>query len=249
MNGLTGRRFLVCGAASGIGEATALRLAAEGAVVILADRNADSLTSVVQQIPGATAMTYDQGDAASIAALFAKVTAAGALNGVAVVAGVHPGLIPIADVTVDSFRDVHAINSLGVLLVLQQAVAAVARDARSSIAVVSSVAGLRPVARDAVYASSKAAVQAIVRAVALEVAGEGIRVNSVLPGTAITPLVLSESSIDEVWEGAAASIPLRRPATAAEVASTICFLLSDDASHVTAVELLVDGGLAAGRPS
>lgn len=249
MNGLAGRRFLVCGGASGIGEAVALRLANEGAIVVLADRNAEALRSVTAQIPGATAIAYDQADGQSITQLFDDVTAGGELHGVAIVAGIHPGQIPLADVTPDVFNDVHRVNALGVLLVLQQAVTAVMHDDRSSIVVVSSVAGIRPVARDAVYASSKAAVQAIVRSVALEVAGDGVRVNSVLPGSAITPLALSQSSVDQINEGAAATIPLRRAATAAEVANTICFLLSDEASHVTATELIVDGGLAAGGPS
>jgi len=249
MNGLKGRRFLVCGGASGIGEATVRRLVAEGADVVVADRDASRTAAILAELPRAEAVEYDQGDPDSVAAMFETVASGGRLDGVAVVAGIHPGQIPLADVTPATLARVHGVNAFGVLAVLQHAVAAVTDAGHASIVVVGSVAGIRPVARDAVYASSKASVQAMTRAVALEYAGRGIRVNSVLPGSAITPLAISQGSLEAIHRGAAASIPLGKPATADEVASTVCFLLSDDASHVTATDLIVDGGLAAGGPS
>jgi len=135
-----------------------------------------------------------------------------------------------------------------VMNVLQRAIAAVVDDGRSSIVVVSSVAGIRPEIRDAIYASSKAAAQAIVRSIALEVAARGIRVNSVLPGSAVTPLAMSLASLEAIESDAARTIPLGRSADSAEVASAIAFLLSDDASYITGTELIVDGGLFANSP-
>ncbi|MBN9620914.1 MAG: SDR family oxidoreductase [Actinobacteria bacterium] len=249
MRGLAGRRFVVCGGASGIGEGTARRLVDEGGAVVVADRDADAAARVAGELgERAVSIGYEQGDPESVARLFRAVAAGGPVNGVAVVSGVHPGRIPLADVTVAAQRRVHDVNVLGVLLVLQQAVAAVADDGRSSIVAVGSVAGIRPVEQDAVYASSKAAAQAAVRSVALECASRGIRVNSVLPGSALTPLASSLRPIEAIREEAVRSIPLGRPAESAEVASAIAFLLSDDASYITATELVVDGGLFAGHP-
>lgn len=249
MRGLDGRRYLVCGGASGLGEAAVVRLHEEGARVVIADRNVDAARRLAEQLGQCEYFGYQQDDPASVVELFDAVSSAGALNGVALVAGVHPGQRPLADVESETFHGVHDVNVLGILIGLREAARVVARDDRSSIVVVGSVAGIRPVARDAIYASSKAAAQAITRSVALEVAPLGIRVNSILPGLAITPLALSHGSLESIREDAARVVPLQRAAEASEVASAICYLLSDDASYIIATELIVDGGLAAGSAS
>lgn len=249
MHGLTGRRFMVAGGASGIGEATARRLVEEGARVVVADRNGDAAADVAAQLgPGAEWIAYEQSDESSVARLFDKTADGGPLHGVAVVAGVHRGAIPLADITHDDYEHIHGVNVAGVLHVVQHATRSVVDDGRSSIVVVGSVAGIRPEIRDAIYASSKAAVQAIVRSAALELAPRGIRMNSVLPGVAVTPLAVSLTSERAIEQEAHRAIPLGRAAEAAEVASGIVFLLSDDASYVTGTELIVDGGLFANSP-
>ena len=249
MRGLDGRRFLVAGGASGIGEATVHRLAEEGARAVVADRNADAAAQVAAAAgAGAEWVEYDQGDEVSIENLFRTMREGGPLHGVAIVAGVHPGAIAFGDITSAMFAHVHGINVLGVLRMLQHASMTVVDDRRSSLVVVSSVAGIRPELHDAVYASSKAAAQAIVRSAALEFAPQGLRINSVLPGSVITPLAVSLSSVDAIERDAKRILPMRRPAQSAEVAGAIAFLLSDDASHMTGTELIVDGGLFANSP-
>jgi NAD(P)-dependent dehydrogenase (short-subunit alcohol dehydrogenase family) len=249
MRGLKNRRFLVAGGASGIGAATARRLADEGSRVIVADRTGDAAAAVANEI-GSSAewFTYEQGDAASVAELFDKIARGGPLHGLAIVAGVHLGAIPLSEIKETDYTHIHGINVLGALHVLQHAVASLADDGRSSIVVVSSVAGIRPEPFDATYASSKAAVQAIARSAALELAPRGIRVNSVLPGSALTPLAVSLTSLDEIVQDAVRIVPMGRAANPAEVASAITFLLSDDASYITGTELIVDGGLWANSP-
>lgn len=249
MNGLAGRRFLVCGGGSGIGEATARFLAESGAAVAVADLDGQAAARVAQECGSEESYAYDQSDPQSVTELFAAAGQQGEINGVALIAGAHPGKIALRDIEPDLFRAIHGVNTLGVLLMLQSAVAHLATDGRSSIVVASSVAGIRPVAEDAIYASSKAAAQAIVRAAALEYAAQGIRINSVLPGSVITPLAVSQSPEAEIHETAARTLPIRRPSKSREIASTIAFLLSDDASSITATELIADGGLAASGPS
>lgn len=248
MRGISGRRHLVCGGASGLGAATARRLHEEGATVVIADRDAARAAEVARELGGVESFAYEQDDPESVAALFRQVADGGPLHGVALVAGVHPGQRPLDETTTEGLAAVHAVNVVGILSCLTEAARVLADDGTGSVVVVGSVAGIRPVARDAVYASSKAAAHAIVRSVALELAPR-IRVNTVLPGLAITPLSVSQSSREAIDEASARILPLRRPADASEVAAAICFLLSDDASYITATELLVDGGLAANGPS
>lgn len=247
MRGLDDRRFLVAGGGSGIGEATARRLVEEGARVVVADGNAAAAERVAAEIDAEWA-AYDQGDAQSIRNLFRTVTDGGPINGVAVVAGVHLGAIAIADITAENYAHVHGVNVLGVLRMIQHAANTVVDDHRSSVVVVGSVAGIRPEILDAVYASSKAAAQAIVRSAALEFAPRGLRLNSVLPGSIVTPLAISLTSLEAIQQDAAQILPMRRPGESAEVASAIAFLLSDDASHITGTEVIVDGGLFANSP-
>lgn len=248
-----GRRAIVTGGAAGIGRATAERLAREGAHVIIADIDealADETSRAINS-GGLLASSHvlDQSQTESIEALAEYLLRDGGVDVVCINAGVHPGNQDFGLLTIDVWDRTHAVNSRGAFLFAQRMVPLLKIRGGGSIVLTGSVAGHRPAARDAAYATTKAALHALGRSLALELAPSGIRVNSVLPGIAATPLSLSQAaeagvSIDAV----ARYIPLARVASADEVAAAIVFLASEDASYITGIELIVDGGLAAAGP-
>ena len=240
-----GKRAIVTGAASGIGQAVARRLLAEGAAVIAADLNEDGLGPVVEA--GATPFVGDL----SRAAHRDRLVAAGA--------GVHylvnaAGIIrlkPILEFTVDDLRDIYAIN----VEATWDLVSRIGRTIPSGGAIVnlsSSSAKLATTTEAAVYASSKAAVLSITRSFAYAFAPDGVRVNAICPGIIDTPMqdrVLADvaakrgMSVAELSATRNKTVPLGRAASADECAGAIWFLLSDDAGYMTGQAINYTGGL------
>jgi len=132
----------------------------------------------------------------------------------------------------------------GVTMLAAMMLTRFASAGHGSLVAVGSVAGLRPEPADAIYASSKAALQAAMVSFSQEVAASGVRVNTVLPGVIDTPLFRSQLTRPGELGEIAATVPARRIGCAREVASAVAFLLSDDASYITGAQLIVDGGLA-----
>ena len=240
-----GKRAIVTGAASGIGQAVARRLLAEGAAVIAADLNEDGLGPVVEA--GATPFVGDLSRAADRD----RLVAAGA--------GVHylvnaAGIIrlkPILEFTVDDLRDIYAIN----VEATWDLVSRIGRTIPSGGAIVnlsSSSAKLATTTEAAVYASSKAAVLSITRSFAYAFAPNGVRVNAICPGIIDTPMqdrVLADvaakrgMSVAELSATRNKTVPLGRAASADECAGAIWFLLSDDAGYMTGQAINYTGGL------
>ena len=240
-----GKRAIVTGAASGIGQAVARRLLAEGAAVIAADLNEDGLGPVVEA--GATPFVGDLSRAADRD----RLVAAGAGVDYLVNAAGIIRLKPILEFTVDDLRDIYAIN----VEATWDLVSRIGRTIPSGGAIVnlsSSSAKLATTTEAAVYASSKAAVLSITRSFAYAFAPDGVRVNAICPGIIDTPMqdrVLADvaakrgMSVAELSATRNKTVPLGRAASADECAGAIWFLLSDDAGYMTGQAINYTGGL------
>lgn len=252
---LYGRSALVTGAGTGIGAAIARRLAAEGAAVTLAGRRREPLEEVAESIPagGVAIVCTDVTDEASVAGLVegAVEHGGGRLDVVVNNAGIGgPGSID--SIELDAWRQVLDVDLHGPFLVMRAAHEHLL-DARGTVVNVSSVAGLRAAPESVAYCVAKAALIMLTQQVAIDW-GPEIRVNAVCPGWVRTPMADSEMSelaetLGTDREGAYAAatehVPAGRPADPDEIAATVAFLASDDASFVTAAVLAADGGSVA----
>lgn len=234
---LAGRRILLTGAASGIGEATARACGREGAELALLDIDADGLARVAGDL-GATPIVVDLRDAAALPAAVDRAAGAlGGLDGVVNCAGVNV-TGPLAQLTVDDWNRALEVNLTGPFVICQAAVRHLQPGA--AIVNVSSGVGLRPDSPNVTpYAASKGGLIALTRALAAELAPH-IRANVVAPGLTRTPMTAHMLVGDP--PPAAARYALQRAADPAEIAAAILFLLSDEASFITGVVLAADGG-------
>jgi meso-butanediol dehydrogenase / (S,S)-butanediol dehydrogenase / diacetyl reductase len=249
MKGLDGRIALVTGAASGIGRATAARLAEEGALVVCADRNLDDAMKTAGALATHSAVfAFDAADADSCAALVKKAhTWRGRLDILCNVAGIG-GFGHTADTDEATWRALIDINLSGVFHLTRHALPHLA-ETKGNIVNVASAAGLVGTAYAAAYAASKHGVVGFTKAVAIEYASRGVRVNAVCPGAVDTPLIAGGfGAIEGVeWPLVQRMSPKLGPMCAPEdVAAAIAFLASDEARFITGATLAVDGGQTAG---
>lgn len=242
---LSGKTAFITGGNSGIGLATAQRFIAEGARVAITGRNRETLAAAVQALgDGAHAFVADVQDVA--ATRLAVDEAAAALGGLDVVfanAGVA-GNTPLGGTDEAVFASVLGTNVTGVFFTLQAALPHL-RDGGALI-LNGSVHAVLGVPGYAAYAASKAAVRAMARCLASELAPRGIRVNVVVPGATRTPIwgrIAPDAGARAALEARIAQdIPLGHLGDAEDVARAVLYLASDDARNVTATELVVDGG-------
>lgn len=250
MGRLKGKIAVVTGAGSGIGQATAALFAAEGAFVYVTDVNGESAGKTADAILGkghkATALVVDVTRGQDVTALMRAVeTAHGRIDVLANNAGlnVRSDFRHLSDADWSTIREV---NLDGVVRVARDAFNLMKASGNASLINVASIMGHRPVHQVAGYAATKGAVSALTRALAIEYARFGIRVNSLAPGfieTALTARVLKNPLVNK---SLLERTPLRRFGTAEDVAKAALFFGSDDSAYITGAELVIDGGITAG---
>jgi 3alpha(or 20beta)-hydroxysteroid dehydrogenase len=240
---LAGRVALVTGGARGQGAAHAERLAREGAAVICGDVLDDAGEETAERLRAdgldVVYRRLDVTEEADWTAAVADATERGRLAVLVNNAGiVH--VTAVADETLAAWNRVLAVNATGTLLGMQAAIPALRAGGGGSIINIASIFGVNGAEGYAAYAASKAAIIALTKTAALELAGDGIRVNAICPGGVSTPMNEHERE-----GGVIPLTPLGRRAQPAEISSAVAFLASDDAAFVTGTELVVDGGYLA----
>lgn len=252
MNGrLQGRIALVTGAASGIGLATSLRFAEEGATVILADRDGARLESALADVQaisaGHRAIMFDvtkeegwQAAAADIGAAFGRLDILFNNAG-------FGRFCSIADTTLEAWRATLAVNLDSVFLGTKHALPLLAGSGHGAIINMSSMRGLVAGPNAGAYCAAKAGVHLFTKVTALECAeaGNGVRANSIHPGHVETPLTAAAYANPDLAGKFLGHTPLKRFGQAREIAQAVVFLASDESSYMTGSELVVDGGVTA----
>lgn len=243
---------IITGAAGGIGEVAARRFVAEGARVLLVDREEDKLKRLVGEFDVQRA-DYFVGDVSDEAAGVAFVDKAldrfGRVDVALLNAGIEGQLGKIENMPVSMFDRVFAVNVRSVWLGLAALMPAMRKTGGGSIVITASVAAMRGAPMLAAYGASKAAVMGLMKSAAIEAAADNIRINSVNPAQTRTRMM---RTIDETLNAAgrtgdpAARIPLGRYADPSEVVAMMLFLASDESRFCTGASYLVDGGSMSG---
>lgn len=241
----TGKTVIVTGAGSGIGRATASRVAREGGRVIAVDISSERLDEFVAEHTGADIVAV-AGDITDDAAIASIVAAAGdRIDALANVAGIMDDMTPVHDVTDAVWNRVFAINVTGTMKLTRAVIPAMLARANGSIVNIASEAALRGSAAGAAYTASKHAVAGLTKSSAFMYGPSGIRVNAVAPGPTITNIEAKFASPLGAERVQLAMAILPDPVEADALAASITFLLSDDGVNLNGVILPSDGGWSA----
>lgn len=250
---LDGKVALVTGAGSGIGRATAIRFAEEGAKVVLGDMSASVFETAALIGSVATACKIDAGKEEDVASLVElALSTHGRIDIAFANAGISGGMAGIFDNTVENFTEVLRVNLIGPWLMVKHAGKVMAQAGRGgSIILTASVAGLRSGAGGPPYSASKAGVINLAMVAAQQLSDTNVRVNALCPGlteTGMTKATFDYAKQKDVMHKVGRLNPLRRGAQAEELANVAVFLASDLASYVNGQALAVDGGLSSSLP-
>jgi NAD(P)-dependent dehydrogenase (short-subunit alcohol dehydrogenase family) len=231
----TGKVCMVTGSAQGIGRATARRLADEGGTVFGLD-----LREPGEREPGVTALTGDVTDLGAWERMLEEVQRAGPVDVLVNNAGTVGSYEAITEISLEDWDRVVRLNQTSVFFGMRTVLPGMVARRGGAIVNVSSMWGIVGSSGVAAYQASKGAVTMMTRNAAATYAPHNVRVNSVHPGFIVTPM--TEAQDRSISEGLVTKTPLGRAGQAAEVAASIAFLASDDASFITGVQLMVDGG-------
>ena len=248
MSDLQGKAGLVTGAGSGIGRASALRLAAAGASLVVSDIDgaaaADTVAAITAAGGTAMAMRCDIADEASVEAMVqAVVDTYGHLDFAHNNAGIMGIQQRLADFTLEQYERIMAVNLRGTFLCLRAELKIMVPQRAGSIVNTASAASLKGAAADSIYTASKHGVAGLTKTAALEYARSGVRVNSVCPGVILTGMMQTvEESSPENYEKAKRLMPIGRYGLPEEIAEAVLWLCSDASSLMTGQMMAVDGG-------
>jgi NAD(P)-dependent dehydrogenase (short-subunit alcohol dehydrogenase family) len=242
---------LITGALTGIGRATAVAFAREGARVVVSGRREHEgkrlekeLRELGAEVEFAKTDVRNDDD---IRALMDKTVARFGRLDIAVNNAGTEGLRGlVTEQTAESYAVTFDTNVLGVLLSMKHELRVMLPQGSGSIVNISSAYGSVGAAGASVYVASKHAVEGLTKSAALEVAGTGVRVNVVAPGTTDTGMLTRFASTDENKAALVSTVPVKRMATSEEIAHVIAFVASENASYMTGSSIPVDGGMIAG---
>jgi len=226
---------LVTGSSQGIGLATARRLAEEGATVFGLD-----VREPTENVPGVTALIGDVTSLDSWQDALRATADIGPLDVLVNNAGMVGSYAPITEITLDDWDRVVGVNQTSVFYGMRTVLPGMVERKRGAIVNVSSMWGIVGSSGVAAYQASKGAVTMMTKNAAATYASAGVRINSVHPGLIVTPMTQAQDQ--SISDGLVAQTPMGRAGHASEVAAAIAFLASGDASYITGVQLLVDGG-------
>lgn len=256
MSRLEGKSAIVTGAGSGIGRASAILFACEGARLVIVDRDASGLNETARMIAanGGTAKAFagDVGEEASVAAFVQlAIDSYGILDIIYANAGIIGPSAPLLEQTVAQWQDVLLTNLIGPFLAIKHAAPHMVKQGRGSIVLTASTAGLRANAGGSPYSASKAGVISLAQTAANALLGTGVRVNAICPGLIETGMTRATYEAARA-HGKADKIgqlnPLQRGGEPEEIAAMALFLASEESSYVNGQAFPVDGGLTSTLP-
>ncbi len=250
-----GKIALVTGAASGIGRAVVTKLVQRKASVIAADIDGDGVRALAAQLSNTTAVTLDVTKESAWQSAFQSIDQLDVFISAAGISFAKP----TADMSLDDWRRVIAVNLDGAFLGVRTALRTMIPRKNGSIVLIASASGIKAAAGASAYCTSKAGLRMFAKAVALECKEDGIRVNTVSPGAVATPmwskmpfwedLVAKHGGENGAWEALGGIRPdqhsLKRMAFPEEIAKAVVFLASDESCHITGTDLAVDAGYTA----